>query len=239
MAEAQPNWRVLDGKGRFAPTIPSYQCEHCKQWFRPKRKDRTRFCSRKCSFEHFKAPPLPEPRACNVCGRPCPNRRMYQCSDECRRELARRKSAAYWHSVRGPFLRVKLQPRPCSFCGLQFQPKHGGQTKFCSRRCIARDAKRRYGTSARKRARWHGVEYEPVDRIKVFERDGWRCQVCGRKTPRAWIGSNRPQAPELDHRIPMALGGSHSYANTQCCCRRCNNVKGGARSIGQISIEFR
>ena len=62
--------------------------------------------------------------------------------------------------------------------------------------------------------------------IAVFERDGWRCQICGCDTPRELRGDRRaPNAPQLDHIIPMSKGGGHTWDNVQCACARCNNQK--------------
>lgn len=55
----------------------------------------------------------------------------------------------------------------------------------------------------------------PVNRRTVFQRDGHRCQYCGR------------QAENLDHVVPRSQGGEHSWANVVAACRRCNTKKGG------------
>ena len=73
---------------------------------------------------------------------------------------------------------------------------------------------------------------ETVDPLGVFERDGWRCQLCGARTPKERRGTYHDRAPELDHILPLSKGGEHSYANTQCACRRCNHGK-GAEPMGQ------
>lgn len=77
--------------------------------------------------------------------------------------------------------------------------------------------------------------FEAIDPIAVFERDKWTCQICRVKTPRARRGTNEPNAPELDHIIPLAKGGSHTWINLQCACRRCNGAKGD-RPMGQLLL---
>jgi len=79
------------------------------------------------------------------------------------------------------------------------------------------------------------VAVESVDPIKVFDRDGWRCQLCGKKTPKAKRGTYSRNAPELDHIMPLSLGGEHSYRNTQCLCRSCNGSKSNT-PMGQLSL---
>jgi 5-methylcytosine-specific restriction endonuclease McrA len=83
----------------------------------------------------------------------------------------------------------------------------------------------RSDSTHRRRAKKFGCSYEPVSKRKVFERDGWKCQICGISTPEAKRGTIDDDAPELDHIIPLAKRGDHSYRNTQCACRRCNLLK--------------
>ncbi|MFH5773580.1 HNH endonuclease [Paracoccus sp. NGMCC 1.201697] len=79
------------------------------------------------------------------------------------------------------------------------------------------------------------VDGELVDATRVFERDGYRCGICGRKTLPSKRGSTHERAPELDHIIAIALGGEHRYSNVQCACRSCNGKKGAA-SLGQMHL---
>ena len=47
---------------------------------------------------------------------------------------------------------------------------------------------------------------------------GDRCRCIG--------PSHDARAPELDHVVPLASGGAHTYANSACACRECNILKG-------------
>lgn len=129
--------------------------------------------------------------------------------------------------------------RPCRQCDIVFAPKYGSKRRtFCSAKCQVKHSRQAFGKSHRQRARRYGVAYEPVNRLKVFERDRWSCQICGNKTPRKLMGSIDKRSPELDHRIPMAPphNGPHSYANCQCACRDCNIRKGASMILGQQSL---
>ena len=53
-------------------------------------------------------------------------------------------------------------------------------------------------------------------RFSIYERDGYRCKRCGRKT----------KDLEVDHIIPIAKGGKSTYDNLQTLCHRCNVNKG-------------
>ncbi|MBB2964742.1 HNH endonuclease [Methylobacterium sp. R2-1] len=118
----------------------------------------------------------------------------------------------------------------CFECSGAFTPLDREQ-RFCSSACSKRHHDR--VACARRRARQIGSE--AVDPIAVFERDGWRCQLCRRKTRRDHRGLKTPLSPELDHIIPLARGGDHTYRNTQCLCYPCNSAK-GARAVGQLRM---
>ena len=86
------------------------------------------------------------------------------------------------------------------------------------------------GRAIRKVAKGDAVER--IDPIAVFERDGWRCHICGKMTLRDKRGTVHPLAPELDHVMPLSLGGQHVLGNVRCACARCNHMK-GAKPLGQ------
>ena len=67
-------------------------------------------------------------------------------------------------------------------------------------------------------SRWHkfstSKRYAALRRF-VFDRDGWRCQKCG-----------RPGALELHHLRPVAAGGEvWSATNCMALCRQCHIEK--------------
>lgn len=127
--------------------------------------------------------------------------------------------------------------RACRFCGKVFAPAYGDKRKvFCSKACkVSYTYAARGGNTHRRRAKQFGGSYETVDRFKVFDRDGWRCHLCGRKTPRERLGSKHDRAPELDHLVPLSQGGAHAYTNVACACRSCNAAK-GATALGQLLL---
>ena len=127
--------------------------------------------------------------------------------------------------------------KPCLTCGKAVGASRLGIT-YCSSDCAdrseaSREAKRtaRLKGKARKRA----ATVESVNPTRVFERDGWLCHLCGGKTDRAKRGTYHPKAPELDHIVPLAKGGAHSYANTACAHRKCNAAKSD-KIMGQPSL---
>lgn len=147
------------------------------------------------------------------------------CSSSCRRAAEARRLRDEW-LVRKEQRASAREIRLCVCCGDSFRV--GLRTLCCSESCSAEyERKRRSGHTHAKRARKFGCVYENVDRNRVFDRDGWRCQLCGVKVNK--------QTAELDHIVPMSLGGPHTYENTQCACGPCNRAK-GARPIGQLHL---
>lgn len=70
---------------------------------------------------------------------------------------------------------------------------------------------------AKRRARVAGVRVEDVDRQVVWERDGGICHLCGKPVEGRW---------HMDHVVPLALGGAHSYENVAVSHPYCNMSKG-------------
>jgi 5-methylcytosine-specific restriction endonuclease McrA len=81
--------------------------------------------------------------------------------------------------------------------------------------------------TAKRRARLAGVEYEPINRAKLYARDQGTCQICRKPAPeKGW---------EMDHIVPLVLGGPHLWSNVQVTHRTCNRRK-SARLEGQIAL---
>ncbi|WP_090014721.1 HNH endonuclease [Lentzea albidocapillata] len=79
-------------------------------------------------------------------------------------------------------------------------------------------------SAAAARARELGFDIV-VDRVDLYERDGWTCQLCDAPVDRdkAWP---HPLSVTLDHIQPIARGGHHSGANLQTAHWECNLIKG-------------
>ena len=124
----------------------------------------------------------------------------------------------------------RLNHRECRYCGILFTPLTGfGLGSNCSDECKEKaDLKAYRANKALRRARERQAmkqSNEQFDPIDVLERDGWVCQACGCDTPKALRGTIDDNAPQLDHITPLAKGGEHTTANTQCLCRVCNILK--------------
>lgn len=200
-------------RGGVSPT-----CKGCGQKFITKRNGATAdYCSQCVSDRKERLV------ACSMCGKdfiPRTNMQM-MCSDECRAEIAKAQAKAYGATKRTEH---QARERQCPECDMLFTPEYGHSHRaFCSDACG-----KRYHARIAKRvriARAHAVAYESVDLFAVFKRDGWRCYICGVETPRKLRGTHHDCAPELDHVVPLAHGGSHTYGNVACACRKCNQIK--------------
>ena len=116
-------------------------------------------------------------------------------------------------------------PKVCAKCGNTFYSQYPS-AKYCSKGCKRRVKAR--ATNYRERCRKYGVYYDPsVSREKVIERDNGICQICGIKCNPNDLGWGTLGAtfPTVDHIIPLAKGGTHTWDNVQCACALCNSNK--------------
>jgi 5-methylcytosine-specific restriction endonuclease McrA len=211
----------------------------------------SRFCSDRCrwtahSRKRDRSGRTRGERICDWCGHTYQRTGHYQkaCSLSCAAALkwVGRSVPINWRSCvycGGWYTRY---PKPCG-CAIEYTPRGTtteavcgtcGETflfvsttnkpKFCSPRCLNRSPASRAAQKAakrRRRARKRGavcVRYVPTD---IFDRDGWRCQLCGRKVKRTAAVPD-PLAPTIDHIIPLSAGGADAPANVQCAHFECN-----------------
>lgn len=137
----------------------------------------------------------------------------------------------------------------CLTCKAQRLEKEGRWSKYCSDACkpkpkpckpnknlesFKRNKKAwRLKRKALERGATVAQQFHPFE---VFDRDGWKCQICGIKTPKELRGSYKPNAPELDHIVPISKGGQHTMTNAQTSCRSCNGAKSNKDSRGQMGL---
>lgn len=140
------------------------------------------------------------------------------------------------------------EPMPCRKCGKPATAKAG--RKFvtcddCKRQADSqarKRAKQRYGRNHRQRARRYGVKYVAFPVRSIYERDGYKCQLCGgqvlsKAAYRKRDGKIHPRSPTIDHIVPMSKGGNHEPVNCQTACFSCNTKKGAAAG-GQLRLSI-
>lgn len=149
--------------------------------------------------------------------------------------------------------RLAKQPyaHRCIVCDTEFR---SGQHKAtcCSQECVAENARRLRAAqlallpppeSSADRDRRYGYLRRAISRsavaekfraAEIFERDRWRCGLCGERVrrKRKWP---HPESASLDHIVPISEGGQHVRANVQLAHFRCNGRK-GAGAGGQMRL---
>ena len=159
---------------------------------------------------------------------------------------ARRRSCDDCKRARRAKSRLATEPigKSCRDCGVKVR-KWAQRCEPCRVKALASRKERaknspslrssRSVSKARYKVRLRQSTVERFDPFEVFERDGWRCHMCGIKTPRKLRGTYEDNAPELDHIVPLAAGGEHSRKNTACSCRKCNITKSD-KPLGQLRL---
>lgn len=224
-----PSVRCLPGCvcGRHSSGKPTATCETCGQLFerRIRRKGKPqRFCSFACRDASYRTlPELPQSLSCLICETTFIPRRSRGtssiqrfCSLACRDESYKREP----HRL------------TCEQCGVEFVDKWhcvSRPRRFCSMPC--HQASQRIPDRLHRRKAIMQVYREPYSRFQIARRDGWRCQLCGKKVdPNAqWPN---PGFGSIDHIIPIAEGGADAPANVQLAHLRCNLSK-GTRALPQ------
>lgn len=209
-------------------------CECCGSTFAPRRrgnKDSNRCCSRACGFEVLRRDrqAASEQRTALIQAQRHAAR-QHVCLN-CNVAFEAQPSAKYCspHCSGQHHDKMRKGPKPersCRECERLFTAEYGDKRRaFCSDTCKARHHKR--AAKGKERARDYGdAAPASINPIRIMERDGWRCHICGGDAPRELRGTFAAEAPEIDHVIPLSRGGRHIESNVACAHRRCNIEKG-------------
>ena len=200
---------------RYKPKPKEKECISCKAKYLTFHSEQ-KYCSRECGYTSRlrTKPPVhrPHPFKDEI--------EVYRRWGKLTTRLNKANSIREKRLAREHKLSVMLE---CRECDTAFNPRTSRQV-FCSFKCSKKNDKRIQ--RSKRRAKIRDAQVEAVNPTLVFDRDGWKCQLCGCSTPKKYRGTYKDKAPELDHVIPLALGGEHSYDNAQCLCRLCNRTKG-------------
>lgn len=128
----------------------------------------------------------------------------------------------------------------CARCGREFLARKG--TKYCSQPCWNAVIAEKYahsnggcGANRTRKLRERNAKVAPVNRRRIFERDGWRCHLC-RKKINPKLKSPHPRSASIDHLIPLAHQGTHEPANVATACLGCNINKGDRGGGEQLML---
>ena len=218
-------------------------CQECGAVFHQK-KLKQRFCSHHCYVEslrehatcvcgvHFVLPsPSHRERgegkycstACFQSTRqvPLPLSRLTRATSWMRKSKYRVTRASYRVAVLGrPDYYVLVQPHDiaCKQCGVVFHAKWRQLCDACTELNKRMSIKRSKNQRRAARAGADAVPYQPLD---IFERDGWKCHLCGGKIQRD-RKSPHPKSPSIDHLQPISRGGADAPINVAAAHLRCN-----------------
>lgn len=206
-------------------------CAHCGAEFSYVRvKKPQKFCSKRCARVAVRQVTVRYQKICQgcgcefaagiiharFCGRECYSRHRYATAAgakfvcvECGKDFFSRQTAA-------------------KLCGPECHRVYNGRvaTNYHERNGTCRTESQRQSYDA-KRNRWRADIYRNGERIvrrEIFQRDGWRCGICGGAVLRRakWP---HPKSPSLDHILPLSEGGAHTKQNVQCAHLECNVLK--------------
>lgn len=235
-------------------------CEWCGSGFEASRSD-ARFCTNTCyesrrSKLKIIAKKAARGNICEWCKGEIPDSRRSDattCSIECNDRRKRERKRVKEREKNGS---------QCKECGEILPLSLHIQALYCSDQC--RKAVKHRVNNAWRRAnkeiaygyykRWAAKNYdivsahrhkrramekfafvEEVDSTLVYERDGWRCGICGGSISpsKRWPDSG---SVTLDHIIPISKGGRHEYANCQAAHFGCNSRKGSRINIETLRM---
>lgn len=198
-------------------------CRHCGKAFIPKTPKRKTYCSRECSYAHKSArkearqaeqvKPHCYVQPCEVCKAYFVSRNPRStCSDRC--------------TFRKQYKGAPSKIVSCHVCTVEFATTRFN-AKYCSKRCCRKAARRTEALARNHAARMRGKTIRSGDRIRpydVFARDGFKCQICNKKLAMDKKAPH-PDSPSIDHIVPLAKGGTHTWANVQAAHFLCNSKK--------------
>ena len=121
--------------------------------------------------------------------------------------------------------RAEERLHDCPVCG-----KRTARPKYCSNDC-----RRKADNASREAKRRAKINEAMIDNditlSALFKRDGGVCHICGGRCLYEDYTTIQGQKisgdwyPSIDHVVPLAKGGEHSWQNVKLAHRRCNYIK--------------
>ena len=130
---------------------------------------------------------------------------------ECIAERNRMAGLDYYYSVRRPRDGYAQRSLTCTTCAGKFVGQGRKGRAYCSKVCAL--ATRRNLTVI-----------EAFSPQEIYQRDGLRCAICLKSLAMSRVVPH-PDAPTIDHILPIVEGGVHSRANVRAAHFRCNSVR--------------
>lgn len=172
-------------------------------------------------------------RDCEICAVPFVGRgpRATRCTRACSLEANRRASKADYEA-RKDFHLARIYRIRDAYTPEQ-RDAHLAEARRRNRSAGYSEAKR--ASDQRRRAVKLAAKTEQFTNPEIFERDGWRCGICGKKVNKSLAYPN-PLSPSLDHVVPLSRGGDHVKANVRLAHLTCNVVRGNRGDVEQLAL---
>ena len=161
-------------------------------------------------------------RTCDVPGCDRPHRAKGMCSTHYNQRVPRESRHPRISSV-------------CAVCGAPITrtPDKRFPARVCSVACrttlvggTPRSVVPWEGDAERRARRAGAVRVDRVVRDEVLRRDDYTCWICGCSVDMD-VDPLHPAAPSMDHVVPLASGGEHTYSNIRTSHYGCNSARRG------------
>lgn len=201
------------------------------------------YCSRVCS--NRRAGVVRPPRTCPVCGKQFRNSGgvTRTCSSDCARDLRYQTTGKPWPSspiyvqdcviCQRPFVTRRPAGDSCPPCSEYRRCPCGWIIRKPQRLCDTcrefrlreqRETQRRQARAGSRKQR-RPVRSEPYALAEIAKRDGYRCGLCGKRVAMG-LAVPYPDAPTIDHIVPISVSGDDTRANVQLAHFLCNSMAG-------------
>ena len=131
-------------------------------------------------------------------------------------------------------LTERLASHVCKNCGKEYCIEVTGynSVQYCSEKCMKRWAMRVKNDRRLRKMKTRERDTD-ITLEKLFGRDGGVCYLCGKQCDWSDVtdGNAGDNYPSIDHVIPIAKGGTHTWKNIRLAHRRCNWEKRDADYI--------
>lgn len=128
---------------------------------------------------------------------------------------------------------ARIQTKICIVCGNEFRTSSKSKTT-CSDECSEENTRRKQRIAHRIRDRkinGSALVDKDIDLERLYERDNGICYICGevcdwkdRHVVDGYFTAGKLY-PSIDHVVPLARGGKHSWDNVRLAHRICNSKK--------------
>ncbi len=152
-----------------------------------------------------------------------------------KRERARFNKSWRYAASKEVEVREQISMEICPMCGEIFIPiVVGKRQKYCSEKCRRRAQEHKYRSSkdAKRRSRIAVKCDNDITLESLWSRDNGQCWLCGERT--LWDDATVDEQgtfiagnlyPSIDHVVPLAKGGAHTWDNVKLAHRICNTRK--------------